>query len=87
MRGLRDNISSIFPAIGITPAHAGLTAIIGGKGSGRRDHPRACGAYNHIEVVRFSESGSPPRMRGLLLYVWIQYRESGITPAHAGLTS
>ena len=86
MRGLRLLILKKLIALGITPAHAGLTPRLVALATKYRDHPRACGAYAPASMLWAGLLGSPPRMRGL------QYSEddgalrTGITPAHAGLT-
>ena len=86
MRGLHNkaDISKYLP--GITPAHAGLTRIFICVQCSIGDHPRACGAYYCFVVAQFEHSGSPPRMRGLLLKIRALESVRGITPAHAGLT-
>ena len=72
--------------VGIIPAHAGLTIFYGGSSSGKRDHPRACGAHPISNPVYGSLVGSSPRMRGSLINRIERMHWRGIIPAHAGLT-
>ena len=86
MRGLLPFSSYAFMYAGITPAHAGLTNC-GANHSGKpRDHPRACGAYLLPRLPRAGRWGSPPRMRGLPTVKLTDGTQTGIPPAHAGLT-
>ena len=73
--------------IGIIPAHAGLTTIVSAYLLTPWDHPRACGAHlvRPLEYVLFL--GSSPRMRGSHHQAGHGLLQSGIIPAHAGLTS
>ena len=87
MRGLRDDINGITEYDGITPAHAGLTTRSNFALSDARDHPRACGAYITTVLTSPNSLGSPPRMRGLLIFSLSAWQPGGITPAHAGLTA
>ena len=86
MRGLPCHIFSIPMMPGITPAHAGLTLQDTRQCAGLRDHPRACGAYIISGGINYGQTGSPPRMRGLLAGPDDTVGNGGITPAHAGLT-
>ena len=52
-----------------------------------RDHPRACGAHVLIRRQRQKSQGSSPRMRGSPHPYPCPVLQSGIIPAHAGLTS
>ena len=72
---------------GIIPAGAGLTRyhVFARNRSG--DHPRGCGAHRVTSTLRRICSGSSPRVRGSLDEVPSKYREAGIIPAGAGLTS
>ena len=87
MRGLLTDFILQYGALGITPAHAGLTAGGFGDRGYNRDHPRACGAYLIMWHSSSVWAGSPPRMRGLLLSTLRTQFSLGITPAHAGLTT
>ena len=69
---------------GITPAHAGKSALgIPGIICGG-DHPRACGEKIHQNRKWCRDRGSPPRMRGKVAFATPCAPILGITPAHAG---
>ena len=70
----------------ITPADAGKTGFIHRPLAALRDHPRGCGENGSWPSVGFSNLGSPPRMRGKLVYVDIRQAAVRITPADAGKT-
>ena len=72
---------------GITPAHAGKTHPMWSGCRARGDHPRACGENPIIEEIEDGTEGSPPRMRGKLMFRVPRRARVGITPAHAGKTS
>ena len=64
MRGSRDLAFQQPEAVGIIPAHAGLTTSASRMSFITGDHPRACGAHtNTFEMPPFFV-GSSPRMRG-----------------------
>ena len=86
MRGLLHGCYLGGWELGITPAHAGLTLDDSLSRNLLKDHPRACGAYQADTIAVPGASGSPPRMRGLLIRVPKTANSTGITPAHAGLT-
>ena len=70
----------------ITPACAGNT---GGKNDAKRskqDHPRVCGEYQNPNVIHPTNSGSPPRVRGILSGNVLGASAGRITPACAGNT-
>ena len=70
----------------ITPAYAGKTALPCGTARRCRDHPRVCGE-NELRVRKADMTvGSPPRMRGKLLYKDARVDQTRITPAYAGKT-
>ena len=70
----------------ITPAHAGKTISPISLETCLRDHPHACGE-NSVELeLHGADEGSPPRMRGKLLFGSGHFVVAGITPAHAGKT-
>ena len=70
MRGsqLREQCDAV--ALGIIPAHAGLTTTMKFLWVLTRDHPRACGAHQSLQAKRIFEQGSSPRMRGSRLCVF-----------------
>ena len=79
-------IMGFFQALrgGITPAHAGKSGKIEFATGMEEDHPRTRGEKFSMCFSSFLTKGSPPHTRGKVgLYPHL-YRESGITPAHAG---
>ena len=68
----------------ITPAGAGKRRYTAVCGHGKRDHPRGCGEKLRSLAVRKARAGSPPRVRGKVLYFSQNGLETGITPAGAG---
>ena len=68
----------------ITPAYAGKSIFDLYKGTDRRDHPRLCGEKDHGDSVHSRLPGSPPPMRGKVLYTCTKYKLMRITPAYAG---
>ena len=68
MRGSPDLELALEDAVGIIPAHAGLTVRSLSIFMIEWDHPRACGAHgNRLEDV-VAQEGSSPRMRGSRLF-------------------
>ena len=86
MRGSHIVRYRIRTRVGIIPAHAGLTRGMSSRLAVCGDHPRACGAHTTISRGRSRPSGSSPRMRGSLTGSIDLCSQSGIIPAHAGLT-
>ena len=70
----------------IIPAHAGQTFVIGARGLGKTDHPRACGANVSVWLWTPSATGSSPRMRGKPGANGAVVMGERIIPAHAGQT-
>ena len=69
---------------GITPAYAGKSQTEFCGTTSKRDHPRVCGEkFAHVSVPN-RVVGSPPRMRGKVLFVLEKAVIIGITPAYAG---
>ena len=87
MRGIPSRCISRWPRTGITPAHAGNTPRRYIAVLLNRDHPRACGEYSTGSGQSTRGRGSPPRMRGILIWVLGNTVACRITPAHAGNTS
>ena len=71
---------------GIIPAYAGNTMAAIISSNRCRDHPRVCGEHKPLELSRFAQSGSSPRMRGTLADCDISGFVWGIIPAYAGNT-
>ena len=86
MRGSRRKSPCMAGSSGIIPAHAGLTLVRSRSAQRLRDHPRACGAHQKIDVAVKWNMGSSPRMRGSRQERHPRQRRGGIIPAHAGLT-
>ena len=86
MRGSHSPRRDVRRGLGIIPAHAGLTFCHAGANTGRRDHPRACGAHSPGRKAIRASAGSSPRMRGSRLLLLHCKLNLGIIPAHAGLT-
>ena len=86
MRGKLQRALSANGYDGITPADAGKTHIPHGESCRLKDHPRGCGENFPIEYNAVPVIGSPPRMRGKLISVYIIVGYCRITPADAGKT-
>ena len=82
---LQMTLSSVLN-IRITPACAGKTCFIKTFKNHPQDHPRVCGENGDQEAVRRLHGGSPPRVRGKLLYKDARVDQTRITPACAGKT-
>jgi len=87
MRGILTLLSLFHLHFGITPAHAGNTAINLNKLWKVQDHPRTCGEYSGDQQLNVIDIGSPPHMRGILKHGRHKCLQSRITPAHAGNTA
>ena len=64
VRGKGNDVGCLRQVHGITPAHAGKSAVKRSSASLSKDHPRACGEKRRQTVKRVLVKGSPPRMRG-----------------------
>ena len=84
MRGKDSSSNSLLGSYGITPAYAGKSQVGSLFHKRIEDHPRLCGEKS----IRFSgiafAVGSPPPMRGKVLFFKELERDDGITPAYAG---
>ena len=69
---------------GITPAYAGKRQMTAGCSAAVEDHPRLCG--EKVDFVHFCTSavGSPPPMRGKVIFCKLLNIVNRITPAYAG---
>ena len=87
MRGTRQERVERRGRLGIIPAYAGNTFIVGLVRFMAWDHPRVCGEHaTSILAARF-EWGSSPRMRGTQAVIVSDYIHLGIIPAYAGNTT
>ena len=69
---------------GITPACAGKSLLAAPVAGLPRDHPRVCGEKWQNRVNQLLVRGSPPRMRGKVIFQAVAALVVGITPAYAG---
>ena len=67
VRGPQSYLSKKSAFIGITPACAGTTFLIGDSPEDYRDHPRMCGDHNACSRSLVGIGGSPPHVRGPLI--------------------
>ena len=87
MRG-KDSMSLACASLTrITPAYAGKRASVPRCRLGCRDHPRLCGEKKFIEIPEKSALGSPPPMRGKVVFHMKFVQHHRITPAYAGKRS
>ena len=84
MRGKELCPFTTMSAARITPAYAGKSLTIPKLYTRNRDHPRVCGEKEVRHQSRASGIGSPPRMRGKVLYYGSKDLTTRITPAYAG---
>ena len=70
--------------LGITPACAGKSLLAAPVAGLPRDHPRVCGEKWQNRVNQLLVRGSPPRMRGKVIFQAVAALVVGITPAYAG---
>ena len=79
IRGVVQNV-----LFGITPAYAGkrTSLPIGRFRTG--DHPRICGEKLPREAAAGVPKGSPPHMRGKVIFLLVRLCKVRITPAYAG---
>ena len=89
MRGKDKEGRNIDFAVRITPAYAGKSCGTGFVRNAERDHPRLCGEKTPViaspmEDASFESAGSPPPMRGKVIFRKVMRLRLGITPAYAG---
>ena len=84
MRGKEFSRIEMLSLRRITPAYAGKSDEIMGHQIGIQDHPRVCGEKLAALDGKYKYLGSPPRMRGKVLYVPLRVVCIRITPAYAG---
>ena len=68
----------------ITPAYAGKSYNPRQALSAPRDHPRLCGEKRPTTKAPSEHEGSPPPMRGKVLFIHLSEIVLRITPAYAG---
>ena len=67
-----------------TPAYAGNISDLIQTTPRNQVHPRVCGEYRRSKTNKCRNSGSPPRMRGILDYKEEKQMQNRFTPAYAG---
>ena len=85
-RGLRRLPERGLSGLGIIPARAGFTRVLGDAPQGRGDHPRSRGVYAQRTLVHRPDGGSSPLARGLHYFVVRRGATARIIPARAGFT-
>ena len=86
MRGIPAEILALGAAERFIPAHAGNTAFLAAVPGCGTVHPRACGEYAMNKPLNAADTGSSPRMRGILLGCFLHGCSYRFIPAHAGNT-
>ena len=84
MRGKEVSFDCAVCNAGITPAYAGKRVLVRRHANGFQDHPRLCGEKLSVYATAESNTGSPPPMRGKVLYAGMTTAKTRITPAYAG---
>ena len=72
--------------MGITPTYVGNTTTDYLLGHEERDHPHVCGEYKTGRPRPDQIKGSPPRMWGIRVVVYLYKTYFGITPTYVGNT-
>ena len=84
MRGKAAIPCKLVHGVGITPAYAGKRQTTHSRKAGYWDHPRVCGEKSLNSMATKYDLGSPPRMRGKVVWLCLGLVVTGITPAYAG---
>ena len=87
MRGKGSGVKYSASAARITPAYAGKSFDHSVSFSSVWDHPRLCGEKLTGKMLEASLIGSPPPMRGKVVFRAFPCRHFRITPAYAGKSS
>ena len=87
MRGKLSKSDVAVIQMRITPARAGKTSFSAYFLAFCWDHPRACGENLRAIGTPRDTAGSPPRVRGKLVWRILAIFKFGITPARAGKTN
>ena len=70
--------------VGITPAYAGKSHFYFRSAAVVWDHPRLCGEKDRVKHCGTMLMGSPPPMRGKVVFGNTMLSSLRITPAYAG---
>ena len=84
MRGKALAESRALAFLGITPAYAGKRYEYDKVLEFCKDHPRLCGEKGKTDGIVQQIMGSPPPMRGKVVFDFRLVSYDGITPAYAG---
>ena len=87
MRGKVQALIAALPSIRITPAYAGKSIHTSCYYNLPEDHPRLCGEKHPAARAHIILVGSPPPMRGKVLFSFFHETFYRITPAYAGKSS
>ena len=87
VRGKQGGFMPTIHINGITPAGAGKTDLQAMRFRKHEDHPRRCGENQAFPLFLACLLGSPPQVRGKLVFCHGRLCAAGITPAGAGKTS
>ena len=84
MRGKDEMKDNVILKSRITPAYAGKSTSVQDRSCEHEDHPRLCGEKHSIYSLFKPHLGSPPPMRGKVVFIFNAIKAVGITPAYAG---
>ena len=84
MRGKAQRLSLPLVTAGITPAYAGKSDPVLLCCGMSQDHPRLCGEKFISLYPKYAIPGSPPPMRGKVIFGLTLNTLRRITPAYAG---
>ena len=87
VRGRLQSKSNAFQILGLIPAGAGQTLVLGCSGLVQGAHPRRCGADDLVNDGGAKFMGSSPQVRGRLEVKGAYYHRHGLMPAGAGQTA
>ena len=73
-----------YPRSRITPAGAGKSSVFPIHIFSAKDHPRRCGEKSAVKRPAPMNLGSPPQVRGKVIYSILATDDERITPAGAG---
>ena len=84
MRGKGKNFGKSLTFGRITPAYAGKSCVLRAVVVRQQDHPRLCGEKVLNDYFGIKSVGSPPPMRGKVVFGYYVSKIRRITPAYAG---